>query len=78
MFSAYDDKRTSTTIAALFLKYEAAGVPAEIHIYNRGGHGFGIRQGRQPVAAWPQRLLDWMGDRGYLRNAPPVSAPAHG
>jgi len=67
LFSAYDDKRTSTSIAALFLKYEAAGVPAEIHIYNRGGHGFGIRQGPQPVASWPQRLLDWMGDRGYLR-----------
>jgi endo-1,4-beta-xylanase len=78
LFSAYDDKRTSTTNAALFLKYEAAGVPAELHIYNLGGHGFGIRPGPHPVATWPQRLLDWMGDRGYLRSAQPVSAPAHG
>jgi acetyl esterase/lipase len=67
LFSAYDDARTSTTIAALFLKYESAGVPAEIHVYHLGGHGFGIRQGPHPVASWPQRLLDWMGDSGLLR-----------
>jgi endo-1,4-beta-xylanase len=75
LFSAFDDKRTSMTNAALFLKYEAAGVPAELHIYNLGGHGFGIRQGPHPVATWPQRLLDWMGDRGYLRPAQSGPAP---
>jgi endo-1,4-beta-xylanase len=66
MFSAYDDARTSITNASLFLKYRAAGVPAEIHIYNEGGHGFGIRNRPLPVSSWPQRLLEWMGDRKLL------------
>ncbi|MGD1029791.1 MAG: alpha/beta hydrolase [Opitutaceae bacterium] len=66
MFSAYDDARTSSTIASLFLKYRAAGVPAEIHIYNRGGHGFGIRNRPMPVSSWPQRLEEWMRDRGFV------------
>jgi acetyl esterase/lipase len=69
MFSAFDDARTSKTIAALFLKYEAAGVPAEIHIYDQGGHGFGIRKGPRPVSNWPDRLQEWLGDRGLLRPA---------
>ncbi len=81
MFSAYDDARTSVTNASLFLKYRAAGVPAEIHIYNRGGHGFGIRDRPLPVSSWPARLLEWMGDRGYLSAAGEggagAPAPAH-
>ena len=81
MFSAYDDARTSITNASLFLKYEAAKVPAEIHIYNRGGHGFGIRDRPLPVSSWPARLLEWMGDRGLLSAASEggasPAAPAH-
>jgi len=69
MFSAYDDARTSITNAQLFLKYRAAGVPAEIHVYNRGGHGFGIRDRPLPVSSWPARLLEWMTDRGLLTSA---------
>jgi endo-1,4-beta-xylanase len=69
MFSAYDDARTSTTNATLFLKYRAAGVPAEIHIYNQGGHGFGIRNRPLPVSTWPQRLFEWMGNRKLLTPA---------
>jgi acetyl esterase/lipase len=75
LFSAYDDARTSITNASLFLKYRAAGVPAEIHIYNRGGHGFGIRDRPLPVSSWPARLLEWMGDRGLLRPAEPAAEP---
>jgi endo-1,4-beta-xylanase len=76
MFSAYDDARTSITNASLFLKYRAAGVPAELHIYSQGGHGFGIRDRPLPVSSWPSRLLDWMGNRGFLTVAPVAPAPA--
>ena len=74
MFSAYDDARTSITNATLFLKYRAAGVPAELHIYNQGGHGFGIRNRPLPVSSWPQRLLEWMGNRKLLGGAQPANA----
>jgi endo-1,4-beta-xylanase len=67
MFSAYDDPgKTSMTNASLFIKYQAAGVPAEIHVYAQGGHGFGIRNRPLPVTSWPFRLQEWMSNRGFL------------
>ena len=44
----------------------AAGVPAEAHLFEEGGHGFGIRliEGR-PAAAWPQLALAWAARRGW-------------
>jgi acetyl esterase/lipase len=48
-----------------------AGVPVELHVYNRGGHGFGMT-GRTPafaqlpVSGWPARFQEWMVDRGFL------------
>lgn len=39
-----------------------AGVPAEMHLFPRGGHGFGIRgTAGLAVAAWPRLALDWIG-----------------
>ena len=48
----------------------AAKVPAEAHIFEEGGHGFGIRlaQGK-PAAAWPDLLVRWLGRRGFLTAA---------
>jgi dipeptidyl aminopeptidase/acylaminoacyl peptidase len=38
-----------------------AGVPADLHIFAAGGHGFGLRYvGDKPVAAWPDLLLRWL------------------
>ena len=38
-----------------------AGMHAELHIYSGVGHGFGLRSGNEgPVAAWPQRFVDWL------------------
>ena len=45
----------------------AAGVPAEAHLFEEGGHGFGVRliEGR-PAAVWPQLTLAWAARRGWL------------
>ncbi len=43
--------------------YEAlrrAGVPAEMHLYEAGGHGYGLRPSAMPVSGWPSRLAEWM------------------
>jgi hypothetical protein len=45
-------------------------VPAELHIYATGGHGFGIRESKNPVAQWPQRCEEWMRAQGILTAAP--------
>jgi acetyl esterase/lipase len=46
---------------------KAAGVPVEMHLFEEGGHGFGLRaiQGR-PVEAWPDLLLGWLKRHGLL------------
>jgi acetyl esterase/lipase len=65
----------SQGMAELYLKYKAAGVPAELHIYAEAGHGFGVRQGsRGAHARWPQRLVEWLDDRGML--SPVTTSPA--
>jgi endo-1,4-beta-xylanase len=66
---AYDDRPTmSTGLATLFINLKAAGVPAELHVYNSGGHGFGIRPGPLAAAGWPARFVEWMKDRGLLKT----------
>jgi endo-1,4-beta-xylanase len=64
---AYNDNGNVVKQANLFLKLQAAKVPAELHIYSTGGHGFGVRTDRAiAVETWPERLRDWMGDIGML------------
>ena len=41
-----------------------AGVPAELHSFEKGGHGFGIRRTQGPNTLWPQLLSNWMEARG--------------
>jgi acetyl esterase/lipase len=63
----YTDRPTiSKNLAAFYLILKTAGVPAELHIYNSGGHGFGIRPTTRPASKWADRFVDWMRDRGYV------------
>lgn len=49
-----------------YLALRKAGVPAEMHIYEKGGHGFGLGKKDRPAASWPQRCADWMRDQRLL------------
>jgi acetyl esterase/lipase len=62
---ADDDRSHVVTTVNLYLDLEKQQVPAEMHIYGSGGHGFGLRS-KLPVGNWPDRLLDWMRDRKLL------------
>ena len=65
---AYDD-RMPEQMAAFFTTLRQAGVNAELHIYNRGGHGFGVRPDRPDyaVSTWHHRFVDWLNDRSFLQ-----------
>lgn len=55
-------------MASVYLKYKAAGVKAELHIYSEAGHGFGYRPGTKTAAGkWPERFTEWLQDSGMLR-----------
>jgi acetyl esterase/lipase len=51
----------------MFLSLKKAGVPAELHAYTTGGHGYGLRPSDNPVCTWPQRCADWLLSRGLLK-----------
>ena len=51
-----------------YLALRKAKVPAEMHIYERGGHGFGPGTKHGPVSSWMTRCADWMRGRGLLDN----------
>mgnify|MGYP006194416593 FL=1 len=46
-----------------------AKVPAEMHVYPRGGHGYGLRRTVDDVTTWPDRVADWMKASGWLQPA---------
>ena len=66
---ASDDPVTVESSVRMYLALKRAGVPAEMHLYAAGGHGFGINPGDRPVAAWPKRCEEWMRARGLLKLA---------
>ena len=43
-----------------FLQLKKAKVPAELHIYAEGGHGYGLRRTGLPVTAWPDTAKTWL------------------
>jgi acetyl esterase/lipase len=52
----------------LYSKWLSGGYPAEIHIYSRGGHGFGMNRQDQPSDAWIDRFGDWLEVQGLLKH----------
>ena len=67
---AGDDAITVDGSLAYYRELRRAKVPAEIHIYGSGGHGFGMKPSDQPVADWPTRVADWMKARSLLKPSP--------
>lgn len=64
---AADDRVECESSIALFLALKQHKIPTELHIYDSGGHGYGLRRTETPVTSWPDRLHDWMKHRGFLK-----------
>ena len=63
---AQDDKSVSVNNSIVF--YQAClrhGVPAELHLYPKGGHGFGLNN-KTTKDLWTDRLRNWLDDNGWL------------
>ena len=52
-----------------YMALRKAGVPAELHIYERGPHGVGLAPTDEALSSWPARLSDWLRVRGLLNSA---------
>ena len=51
---------------AMFGALRAANIPAELHVFEVGGHGFGLHLAEgKPVGAWPDLFLAWAATHGF-------------
>lgn len=66
-----DDRVHYAYTYALALK--KAKVPAELHVYATGGHGYGMRPGAGAVSAWPKLAAEWLKTNGWLAAKPAKS-----
>ncbi|MGB8661082.1 MAG: alpha/beta hydrolase [Candidatus Acidiferrum sp.] len=57
---AEDDPVHVENSIVYFMALKNAKVPAEMHIYTQGGHGYGLRRTALPVTAWPQLVETWL------------------
>ena len=64
---AFDDGSENSLAVVAALK--RARVPAELHIYQDGGHGFGVRDASIPAGTWKTSWMDWLRSQGFLDNA---------
>ena len=66
----YEDRdEIAKGMALVYLKYREADIPAELHIYAKAVHGFGVRENTKgAVAGWPNRLYEWLIDMGFINK----------
>lgn len=66
LVQAEDD--TSYINSSLFYYYalKEAGIPAWMHLYSQGGHGYGLRDTGASVNEWPDRAEDWFRELGLI------------
>ena len=75
MVITHDDRERSLDVAELYIALKKAGVSTELHIYESGGHGYGLRPTGLPVTSWPDRMEDWMRRLGLLGPAEAAPQP---
>lgn len=68
LVQAEDDPVHVENAIEYFMALKKAGVPAELHTYAQGGHGYGLRQTSLPVTDWPQLAARWLKTIGVVKD----------
>jgi acetyl esterase/lipase len=66
-----DDKMRGLHAGLLLAELKKAGVPAEAHIFVKGGHGYGLRPSANAVSGWPKLCEHWLRTQGFLDTPKP-------
>jgi acetyl esterase/lipase len=61
-----DDTKYYRSTLAYTAALDAAGVDVEVHLFAKGGHGYGIRPSTHPVSQWPSLCKAWMRDMKFI------------
>lgn len=63
---AIDDNYGPENSMAVFFELKKHKIPAELHVYSGGGHGFGLRPSKKTSAQWPTHCEAWLKAAGLL------------
>ena len=66
LIQAEDDKAYINSSLFYYYALKEAGVPAWMHLYSQGGHGYGLRDTGAAVNEWPDRAEDWFREIGVI------------
>ncbi|HTN74878.1 MAG TPA: alpha/beta hydrolase, partial [Pirellulaceae bacterium] len=64
---AGDDPVTPLSSVLMYAALKRAKVPAELHVYATGGHGYGLRSDNSTAANWPLRCEEWLKGRALIK-----------
>jgi acetyl esterase/lipase len=67
LLQAEDDFARVENSIGYFTALKAAKVPAEMHIYAQGGHGYGLRKTQLAITEWPALVERWLHSIGVLK-----------
>jgi acetyl esterase/lipase len=64
-----DDDSTVPTRNSIefYLALKRNNIPAEMHIFRNGGHGFGMNKKNLPIDQWPELFAQWMKAQGIIK-----------
>jgi len=68
LVQAEDDGVRVENSLGYYVALKQAKVPAEMHLYPVGGHGYGLRRTEKSVTTWPERAKEWLHSIGALSN----------
>lgn len=66
MACAHGNEETFIVLTALHMAHTRQRIPAQLHLFTKGGQDFRMRKEGGPVNVWPQRCVQWMDDMGWL------------
>lgn len=64
----HDDRSSSLGAVLFYAELKKHGIPAELHVYGNGGHGYGLRpvEGSK-ISTWPDHAAHWLGTCAFLQ-----------
>jgi dipeptidyl aminopeptidase/acylaminoacyl peptidase len=74
MVMAEDDPVGVQNVLGYMWALKKAKVPAELHMYAKGGHGYGLRHSKLEVSTWPKRAEQWMRALELLKRSSSAQA----
>lgn len=68
LIQTQDDRNYINSSLFYYYALKEAKVPAALHVYPSGGHGYGLRNTGHTVNEWPFRVLSWLRDIGMMKE----------